>query len=68
MGFPSIQKQKPWWNKINKILWTTLDSVPILEQALQMEPHCDKMLVWASFAEYEMKTWAQKCGNAAWSY
>ena len=47
--------KKPWWNKINKVLWTTLDSVPILDQALQMEPLCDKMLVWASFAEEEMK-------------
>ena len=32
-----------------------MDSVPILDQALQMEPYCDKMLVWASFAEQEMK-------------
>lgn len=48
-------EHKPWWNKINKVLWTTLDSLPILDQALQMEPHCDKMLVWASFAEEEMK-------------
>ena len=48
-------QNKPWWNKINKVLWTTLDSVPILDQALQMEPLCDKMLVWASFAEEEMK-------------
>jgi len=47
--------KKPWWNNINKILWTTLDSLPILDQALQMEPHCDKMLVWASFAEKAMK-------------
>ena len=47
--------KKPWWNKINKVLWTTLDSLPILDQALQMEPHCDKMLVWASFAEKAMK-------------
>ena len=52
--------KKPWWNKINKVLWTTLDSVPILDQALQMEPHCDKMLVWASFAEEEMKKLGHK--------
>ena len=51
---------KPWWNKINKVLWTTLDSVPILDQALQMEPVCDKMLVWASFAEEEMKKLGHK--------
>ena len=51
----SDYQNKPWWNKINKVLWTTLDSLPILDQALQMEPLCDKMLVWASFAEKEMK-------------
>jgi len=52
--------QKPWWNKINKVLWTTLDSLPILDQALQMEPECDKMLVWASFAEEAMKKLGHK--------
>jgi glycosyltransferase involved in cell wall biosynthesis len=56
----SEYQNKPWWNKINKVLWTTLDSVPILEQALQMEPICDKMLVWASFAEKEMKKLGHK--------
>ena len=53
-------QNKPWWNKINKVLWTTLDSVPILDQALQMEPLADKMLVWASFAEKEMKRLGHK--------
>ena len=52
--------KKPWWNKINKVLWTTLDSLPILDQALQMEPHCDKMLVWASFAEKAMSELGHK--------
>ena len=52
--------KKPWWNKINKVLWTTLDSLPILDQALQMEPQCDKMLVWASFAEKAMSELGHK--------
>jgi len=52
--------KKPWWDKINKVLWTTLDSLPILDQALQMEPHCDKMLVWASFAEKAMSELGHK--------
>jgi len=56
----SDYQNKPWWNKINKVLWTTLDSLPILDQALQMEPLCDKMLVWASFAEKEMKRLGHK--------
>ncbi len=48
-------ENKPWWNKTKKIIWTTLDSLPILDQAIEMEPKCDKMLVWASFAEKAMK-------------
>jgi len=52
--------KKPWWDKINKVLWTTLDSLPILDQALQMEPNCDKMLVWASFAEKAMRELGHK--------
>lgn len=46
---------KTWWGKIPCILWTTLDSVPILPLAEQMAPQCDKFFVWASFAEKAMK-------------
>ena len=46
---------KPWWNTTTKVIWTTLDSLPILEDAFKLEPKCDKMLVWASFAEEAMK-------------
>jgi glycosyltransferase involved in cell wall biosynthesis len=48
-------EKKPWWNKTKKIIWTTLDSLPILQQAIDAEPKCDQMLVWASFAEEAMK-------------
>ena len=48
-------EKKDWWNKTKKIIWTTLDSLPILEQAKEMEPKCDQMLVWATFAEEAMK-------------
>jgi glycosyltransferase involved in cell wall biosynthesis len=53
-------EKKEWWNKTKKIIWTTLDSLPILDQALQMEPKCDQMLVWASFAEKAMKDLGHK--------
>jgi len=46
---------KPWWRKTKKIIWTTLDSVPMLDQTLKTYSECDQMLVWASFAEKEMK-------------
>jgi len=48
-------EKKPWWSKTKKIIWTTLDSLPILQQAIDTEPKCDQMLVWASFAEEAMK-------------
>lgn len=47
-------ENKSWWNETTKVLWTTLDSLPILNDALEMEPKCDKMLVWATFAEKAM--------------
>lgn len=46
---------KPWWNKIPCIIWTTLDSLPILPQAEHMAPKTDKFFVWASFAEKALK-------------
>lgn len=46
---------KPWWNKIPSIIWTTLDSLPILDLAEFLAPKCDKFWVWASFAEEAMK-------------
>ena len=29
---------KPWWDKINNMIWTTLDSQPILPQAVEDAP------------------------------
>jgi glycosyltransferase involved in cell wall biosynthesis len=42
---------KPWWNKINTMVWTTLDSLPILPQAVDFAPKLKHYYVWASFAE-----------------
>jgi glycosyltransferase involved in cell wall biosynthesis len=46
---------KPWWNKINSIVWTTLDSLPILPDAVNAAPKIKNYYVWASFAEKAMK-------------
>lgn len=46
---------KPWWNKINVMAWTTLDSLPILPAAVDMAPKLNNYYVWASFAEKAMK-------------
>ena len=42
---------KPWWNKINSMIWTTLDSLPILQSAIDAAPKIKNYYVWASFAE-----------------
>ena len=47
--------KKPWWNKMNCMIWTTLDSLPILPEAIQMAPRIKNYYVWSSFAEREMK-------------
>ena len=47
--------EKPWWNKINHIIWTTLDSQPILPQAVEAAPKTKNFYTWASFAERDLK-------------
>lgn len=54
-AFNGFLETKPWWNTTRKIIWTTLDSLPILEDSYRFAEHADKFLVWASFAEQEMK-------------
>ena len=46
--------QKKWWNKINCMIWTTLDSLPILPEAVKNADKIKNYYVWASFAEKEM--------------
>lgn len=47
--------EKPWWDKINHAVWTTLDSLPILPEAVNAAPRIKNYFVWASFAEKAMK-------------
>ena len=42
--------------KNNAVIWTTLDSVPILPDALEWATKTPNFWVWADFAEREMKT------------
>ena len=53
-GFNGYDK-KPWWDKINTMIWTTLDSLPILQSAIDFAPKVKHYYVWASFAEKAMK-------------
>jgi len=41
---------KPWFNKISSAIWTTLDSLPILESAIKCAPKVKNYWIWSNFA------------------
>ena len=41
---------KPWFDKINSVIWTTLDSLPILPSAAGNAPKIKNYWIWSSFA------------------
>ena len=41
---------KPWFNKINSVIWTTLDSLPILPTAVKNAPKIKNYWIWSNFA------------------
>lgn len=43
--------EKPWFKKLNSVIWTTLDSLPILHTAVEAAPKIKNYFVWSSFAE-----------------
>ena len=45
---------KPWFNKISSVLWTTLDSLPILPTAIEAATKSKNFWVWSNFAEKAM--------------
>ena len=45
---------KPWFNKINSVIWTTLDSLPILPSAVKNAPKIKNYWIWSSFATKEL--------------
>ena len=45
---------KQWWNKVNSMIWTTLDSLPLLPDAVSAAPKIKNYYVWANFAVREM--------------
>ena len=42
--------EKKWWNKINCMIWTTLDSLPILPEAIKNATKIKNYYTWSSFA------------------
>jgi glycosyltransferase involved in cell wall biosynthesis len=47
---------KRWFNKISSIIWTTLDSLPILPSAVAAAPKVNNYWIWSSFATNELKS------------
>jgi hypothetical protein len=47
--------KKKWHGNVPFVAWITVDSLPILEQAKILHSKSDKFLVWATFAEEQMK-------------
>lgn len=45
---------KSWFDKITSVLWTTLDSVPILPTAVEAAKRVSNFWVWSNFAEKEL--------------
>lgn len=51
---------RPWFNKINSALWTTLDSLPILPSAVDAAGKSKNFWVWSSFAEKALHSLGHK--------
>lgn len=45
---------KPWFNKITSVIWTTLDSLPLLPNAISEAPKIKNYWIWSNFATKEM--------------
>lgn len=45
---------KPWFNRLNHVLWVTLDSLPLLPVSVSAAPKIKNYWVWSNFAEKEM--------------
>ena len=42
--------EKKWWNKITSVIWTTLDSLPILPTAVEKADKIKNYWIWSNFA------------------
>ena len=41
---------KPWFNQLTSVIWTTLDSLPILDSAIKAAEKIKNYWIWSSFA------------------
>jgi len=47
--------KKTWWNKINSIIWTPVDSLPLLDKHVNAIKNTENIIVQASFAQNEFE-------------
>tara|TARA_Y100001938_G_scaffold29079_2_gene39296 strand:+ start:9470 stop:11383 length:1914 start_codon:yes stop_codon:yes gene_type:complete len=47
---------KKWFDKINSVIWTTLDSLPILPSAVEAARKVKNFWIWSSFATDELNS------------
>lgn len=52
--------EKPWFDKINSIIWTTLDSLPLHDEAIRLAPKIKNYWMWSDFATQEFHKLSQK--------
>jgi glycosyltransferase involved in cell wall biosynthesis len=45
---------RKWFKNIDSVLWTTLDSIPILDSAVKAAKNTKNFWVWSEFAEKEL--------------
>ncbi len=46
----------PWFKKLHSIIWTTLDSLPLLPQAIEQAPKIDNYWLWSDFAANKLNS------------
>lgn len=46
---------KRWWRQIKTIIWTTLDSSPILKTSFEAARNSDHFVTWSKFPQEELK-------------
>ena len=46
---------RKWWKKINSVIWTPIDSLPLLDKHTDAAKNTENIVVQASFAEKELK-------------
>lgn len=52
--------EKTWFNKINSVIWTTLDSLPLLPSAIEVAKKTKNYWLWSSFATEELHRMGHK--------